>query len=270
MKDHLARQVAPGKRQSPIAILSINPSYEMQTKPLIIEYPAKVENLRLNNTGFSWEVKLPSQASMSSALYGAQLTKNTRFRLDQFHCHWGVDEYEGSEHTVDNRSYSAELHFVHYNMEKYHTVSKAARHTDGLVVLGVFLDAQEGYRNHAELEKIVAHLKSIQLKGEHAILRQALRLENLLPSNRSYWSYQGSLTTLPFFESVTWFVFKQPIKCSKSQLDRFRSIKSSLKHYYSNVSTSSREQLDEDSIKSNRRKTQPLNGRTVLTYDEPM
>lgn len=242
----------------------------MLTKPLSIEYPAKVENLRLNNTGFSWEVKLSSQSSMSSALYGANLAKNVRFRLDQFHCHWGLNEHQGSEHTVDNKSYSAELHFVHYNMEKYHTVSKAARHVDGLVVLGVFLDANESHHNHAELEKIVAHLKSIQLKGEHTTLKQAVRLENLLPTNRSYWSYQGSLTTVPFYESVTWFVFKQPIKCSKSQLDRFRSIKSSLKHYNADaVSTAARGIEDEDTIMSNRRQTQPLNGRTILTYDEP-
>lgn len=237
--------------------MSMNPTYELQNKPLVIEYPATVENLRLNNTGFSWEVKIPYQISMTTALHGAHLNTSHRYRLDQFHCHWGAKDDHGSEHTVDNRSYSAELHFVHYNMEKYRTMSKAARQPDGLVVLSVFLEAEEQHHNHAELEKIVTHLKSVPLKGEHSIIKQAIRVENLLPTNKSYWSYQGSLTTPPYFESVTWFVFKYPIKCSSSQIQKFRNLKSSLRH--------------EGSVKinSNHRKAQPLNGRTIVNYDEP-
>lgn len=248
--------VAPNVRQSPIAIMTMNPTYGLQNKPLIIEYPTTVENLRLNNTGFSWEVKIPYQISMVTALYGAHLNTTCRYRLDQFHCHWGSNDDQGSEHTVDNRCYSAELHFVHYNMEKYHTMSKAARHPDGLVVMSVFLDAHEDHHNHAELEKIVNQLKLVPLKGEHAIIRQAVRIDNLLPANKSYWSYQGSLTTPPYFESVTWFILKHPIKCSKAQIQKFRGIKSSVRHDGG------------ANIRSNHRTTQPLNGRTIVSYDE--
>lgn len=251
--------MAPNLRQSPIAIMSMNPTYELQNKPLAIEYPATVENLRLNNTGFSWEVKIPYQISMTTALHGAHLNTSHRYRLDQFHCHWGTNDDQGSEHTVDNRSYSAEMHFVHYNMEKYRTMSRAARHPDGLVVISVFLEALEDHHNHAELEKIVNHLKSVALKGEHTLLRQAVRIENFLPANRSYWSYQGSLTTPPYFESVTWFVFKQPVKCSRQQIQKFRNLKSTVRRD---------DEDDEAHIKSNHRKAQPLNGRTIVNYDE--
>lgn len=236
--------------------MSINPTYELHNKPLILEYPATISNLRLNNTGFSWEVKIPYQISITTSLYGAHLNSLFRYRLDQFHCHWGANDEEGSEHTVDGRTYSAELHFVHYNMDKYHTFTKAARHPDGLVVMSVFIDATEDHHKHAELDKIVSQLKSVPLKGEHAIIKQAVRIENLLPSNRSYWSYQGSLTTPPYLESVTWFVLKHPIKCSQSQIEKFRSLKSSLRHDGGLY------------IKTNHRKTQPLNGRTIVSYDE--
>lgn len=247
-------------RQSPIAIMTMNPTYELQNKPLVIEYPARVENLKLNNTGFSWEVKIPYQISMTTALHGAHLNQSHRYRLDQFHCHWGSDDTQGSEHTVDNNHYSAELHFVHYNMEKYHTMSKAARHPDGLVVLSVFLEAIEEHHNHAELEKIVSQLKHVPLKGQHSIIRQAVHIENLLPQDRSYWSYQGSLTTPPYFESVTWFIFKHPIRCNRNQIQRFRNLRSSL-----------RDDDDDQAghqIEANHRKTQPLNGRTIVNYDE--
>ena len=31
------------------------------------------------------------------------------YRLEQFHCHWGSNGDKGSEHTVDGRSYAAEV-----------------------------------------------------------------------------------------------------------------------------------------------------------------
>lgn len=265
MKEEEAKLVAPNMRQSPVAIMTMNPTYELQNKPLIIEYPARVENLKLNNTGFSWEVKIPYQISMTTALYGAHLNQSHRYRLDQFHCHWGQADQQGSEHTVDNRHYSAELHFVHYNMERYHTMSKAARHPDGLVVLSVFLEASDDHHNHAELEKVVSHLKNVSLKGQHSIIRQAVHIENLLPQNRSYWSYQGSLTTPPYFESVTWFIFKQPIRCNSGQIQRFRQLRSSLRADDSrDPSGGGGHRID-----TNHRKTQPLNGRSMVNYDEP-
>lgn len=225
---------------------------------MIVEYNGAFDNLKLTNTGFFWDVKIPYQVSMYTALYGAQFNSTTRFRLDQFHCHWGSDNRMGSEHTLDGNTYSAEMHFVHYNMEKYRTFSKAARHPDGLAVLSVFLDANESYLNHAELEKIVNNLKHISHKGEHCIIKQGVRVENLLPTNRSYWSYQGSLTTPPYFESVTWFVYKYPVKCSLSQLNKFRGLK-----------LTPRPDIDDEiSITSNVRSTQPLNGRTIFNYDE--
>ena len=253
--------------------MSMNPVYELRNKPLCLDYPATVDSLRLNNTGFSWEVKVPYHISMTTALHGAHLNQLYRYRLDQFHCHWGESNELGSEHTVNGRHYSAELHFVHYNMEKYHSLSKAARHPDGLAVLSVFVDAQSQHHNHAELEKIVAHLKSVQLKGEHSIIKQSIRIENLLPVNRSYWSYQGSLTTPPYLESVTWFVLKQPIKCNTSQIEKFRNLKSSIRrhqHQSQNQHDQDQESSDGQSyIRSNHRPTQPLNGRTIVMYEEP-
>lgn len=236
--------------------MNLNPSYVRLNKPLAIEYHGAMESLRLSNTGIFWDVKLPYQLSMNTALYGAQYPNTTRFRLDRFHSHWGSDDRFGSEHSVDGRTYAAELHFVHYNMEKYRTLAKAARHPDGLVVLAVFLDANQSYHNHAELDKIVNNLKNVTLKGQQTIIKQAIRIDNLMPSNKSYWSYQGSLTTSPFYESVTWFVFKQPIKCNSSQLQKFRSLNSTLRID------------DEAPIISNIRSTQPLNGRTIYTYDD--
>lgn len=61
------------------------------------------------------------------------------YKLQQWHCHWGARNGEGSEHTVDGRSFSGELHLVHWNTSKYNSFAEAAGQADGLAVLGVFL-----------------------------------------------------------------------------------------------------------------------------------
>lgn len=237
--------------------MTINPAYAPSDKPLNLDYHGSIENLRLSNTGYFWDVKVPYQISMLTALHGAQFQATTRFRLDQFHCHWDSDDQRGSEHTVDSRSYSAEMHFVHYNMEKYRTLARAARHPDGLVVVAVFLEASDEHHNHAELEKISCNLKYVPSSGDHTIIKQGVRIENLMPQNRSYWSYEGSLTTAPYYESVTWFILKHPVKCSSSQLSRFRSMRAALNRFD-----------DDSNILNNVRELQPMNGRTVWNYDD--
>lgn len=46
----------------------------------------------------------------------------------------------------------------------------------------------------------------------------------LLPVDRGYWTYDGSLTTPPCTEGVRWFVFKQESEVSRSQLQVITAI----------------------------------------------
>jgi hypothetical protein len=66
----------------------------------------------------------------------------------QFHMHWGDCLERGSEHLIDNKAYSAELHFVYWNKEKYSDPKKASEsnQNDGLLVLGVFVKARDIYQ----------------------------------------------------------------------------------------------------------------------------
>lgn len=43
--------------------------------------------------------------------------------------------------------------------------------------------------------------------------------KTLLPGSLDYWTYDGSLTTPPLLESVTWIVLKEPISVSPAQVD---------------------------------------------------
>ncbi|WP_225888707.1 carbonic anhydrase family protein [Myxococcus xanthus] len=64
----------------------------------------------------------------------------------------------------------------------------------------------------------------------------------LLPFNRAFFHYAGSLTTPPCSEGLQWFVMKNPIQLSASQIAAFER----LPH-----------------LNPNNRPVQPLNGRDV-------
>ncbi|KAK1889630.1 Carbonic anhydrase [Dissostichus eleginoides] len=48
--------------------------------------------------------------------------------------------------------------------------------------------------------------------------------KTLLPGSLDFWTYDGSLTTPPLLESVSWIVLKEPISVSRTQMARFRGL----------------------------------------------
>jgi len=55
------------------------------------------------------------------------------------------------------------------------------------------------------------------LGQEHAPQGATVDLTQLLPKNRAYYTFTGSLTTPPCSEDVTWLVLKNPVEISKPE-----------------------------------------------------
>jgi len=142
------------------------------------------------------------------------------YQLVQYHFH------APSEHTVDGKRFPMEMHMVH----------KAA---DGkLAVVGVFI--VEGAHNSA-FDPVWANLPS-QKGVETHFPHVKVDVDALLPTARSSYRYEGSLTTPPCSEGVNWVVITTPIQLSGDQVATFTRL-----------------------IKDNNRPVQRLNGRTILT-----
>lgn len=125
-----------------------------------------------------------------------------QYDLQQFHFH------HRSEHTRDGVLSDMEVHFVH---------SDARGH---LAVVGILLTA--GPQNDF-VHRLWKHLPTAP--GQKKIVDGGTgNITDLLPTDRSYFSYSGSLTTPPCTENVSWFVFPSPVAVSGEQIARFTAL----------------------------------------------
>lgn len=130
----------------------------------------------------------------------AVVVDGRRFSLLQFHFHLP------SEHTVDGESLPMEVHFVHQAEE------------GDLAVIGVFMGIGED-------DPVVENIwDAIPEAGAPAGTIADLDPSALLPEDRSYSRYAGSLTTPPCSEIVSWVVMTGSISVSQGQVDAFASM----------------------------------------------
>lgn len=213
-------EAAKGSHQSPINLKPAEATYDgsLADKPFSIKYDASKAQKFFNN-GHSVQVAYDSEGS---CLEGGPL--DSKYKVAQFHFHWGKSSDHGSEHTLDGQEYAAEAHIVHWNAEKFADIGEAVATEGGLCVLGMLIKAGS---EHEGLKKLTDLLPELSHSGDTVTdLGGGFDPACLLPGDRSsYWTYPGSLTTPPCCESVTWVVFKETIEVSEEQLNSLRALK---------------------------------------------
>jgi carbonic anhydrase len=90
----------------------------------------------------------------------------------------------------------------------------------GLAVVGVLLDPG---RENPLLRELWSHLPREKEK-EQLEATVLVNVADLLPADHGYYTFEGSLTTPPCTEDVTWFVLKQPVSVSADEAQRFSRI----------------------------------------------
>ncbi|QDH70435.1 carbonic anhydrase [Marilutibacter alkalisoli] len=127
---------------------------------------------------------------------GSKITVDgTDFALKQFHFH------SPSENTIKGKSFPMEAHFVHADAK------------GNLAVVALMFE--QGHSNKP-LEKVWPQVPQVE-NGKEA-LRPEVSAADLLPANRDYYRYNGSLTTPPCSEGVRWFVLKHTVEATADQL----------------------------------------------------
>lgn len=175
-----------GQSQSPIDIVD---AVDAELPPLSIDYQWQLSQIVHNG-----------HAIQLTAQPGSKIkVRDMDLELLQFHFH------TPSENHVDGKSFPLELHFVHKNAQ------------GELAVVAVLFESADA--DNASLAQILA--AAPPRKGERPVGELKLREDDLLPRDRSYYLYSGSLTTPPCGEGVRWFVLQSPRGVSEKQVKAF-------------------------------------------------
>ncbi|NEX63231.1 carbonic anhydrase [Noviherbaspirillum galbum] len=202
--DHGFAECKLGKEQSPIDIRSAK---KAGLAPLSLTY--KASGAEVVNNGHTIQVNLADAGDLT--------LDGSPYKLVQFHFH------TPSEERIGGKAFPLVAHLVHKNAE------------GKLAVVGVMI--KQGKAN-AALNGVFGHLPAHA--GEKQALDAGFNVADMLPVDKGYYKYMGSLTTPPCSEGVRWQVLKTPIEASKAQIEAFQKL-----------------------YKMNARPLQPLNGRAL-------
>lgn len=187
--DPAYKACSQGKEQSPIDIRGAHLNKSLPP----IEFHYISGSMTLTNTGHTVQVTAPAGSYI--------VVGGTRYDLVQFHFH------HPGEEAVKGKLPDMTLHLVH-------------KSADGKIVV-VAVRLNEGNPN-AVLAALWQHLP--KTTGATDKLTDDMSPAGLLPTDRGYWTYEGSLTAPPCTEGVRWFIFEQQVEISRAQLKAFAAL----------------------------------------------
>ncbi len=193
-----------GKRQSPI---DIREGIRVDLEAIKFDY--KPTQFRIVDTGHTLQVNVGEGLGLT--------VMGKRHELIQLHFH------RPSEERINGRGYDMVAHLVHRNAEGQ------------LAVVAVLMEKGSEHPLIQTLWNNLPLEQNIEVTPEESI-----DLSKLLPENRAYWTYMGSLTTPPCTEGVLWMVLKQPVQVAAEQVAIFSRV-----------------------YRNNARPLQPVNGRLI-------
>jgi len=186
--DPAARVCSVGDQQSPVDLAG---GISANLPPLDLNWPVRVYDVTNNGHTVQCDATPGDYVKVGKSVY----------QLLQFHFH------TPSEHAVAGKRAAMEVHFVHKAPDS------------SLAVLGVLM--QPGASN-AAFREIMAAAPAQPGKAKSA---KPIDIRTLVPAApRRAWRYEGSLTTPPCSEVVSWFVLDRPITVAESDIAAFRRI----------------------------------------------
>lgn len=181
-----------GKQQSPINIV---PTKDIELPALNLNYTTGSETIIDN--GHTVQINIADGSVLN--------IDGEKYKLKQFHFH------TPSENNINGKQFPLEAHFVH------------ATDDGKLAVVAVMF--KEGAENPV-LAKIWKKFPTLKEKEGTAVKcgLTSDEVKALMPTNKDYYKFTGSLTTPPCSEQVKWHVYKTPLTVSKEQAEKFTAL----------------------------------------------
>ncbi|ELW47164.1 Carbonic anhydrase-related protein 11 [Tupaia chinensis] len=208
---------AVGKRQSPVDVELKRVLYDPFLPPLRLSTGGEKLRGTLYNTGRHVSF-LPAPRPVVNVSGGPLLYSH---RLSELRLLFGARDGAGSEHQINHQGFSAEVQLIHFNQELYGNLSAASRGPNGLAILSLFVNTptQVAGSSNPFLSRLLNRdtITRISYKND-AYFLQDLSLELLFPESFGFITYQGSLSTPPCSETVTWILIDRALNITSLQI----------------------------------------------------
>jgi carbonic anhydrase len=177
-----------GKNQSPINITSI---IEAELQPISFSYTSSP--LDVVNNGHTIKASFAPGSSITVDGHAYELLQ----------VHW----HTPSENHIKDQSFPMEAHLVHADKD------------GNLAVIGVM------YTTGQENNSITNVWNNMPAKTGEVSKNASVTVSpmDMLPANKDYYRFNGSLTTPPCSEGVRWMVMKDAVEASSEQVEKFHS-----------------------------------------------
>jgi carbonic anhydrase len=180
-----------GHQQSPIDIRGARLNQSLQP----IEFHYLAGQVTLVNDGHAIIAKVNPGSYM--------VANGVRYDLVELTFH------HPSETAVSGKLSDMEVHLVH-------------KSTEGKLAILAVRMVEDVSNPSAVLAALWPHLPKDAGKSEK--VTEMVNPGGLLPVERGYWTYEGSLSTPPCTEGVRWFVFEQQVTLNRDQLRIFANM----------------------------------------------
>ncbi len=188
-----------GLMQSPINIKT-GEALETDDHGVVLNYKKSSE--KVVNLGHTIQVNYDKGNTISF--------DNKVYDFKQFHFH------TPSEHLIDGITYPMEMHMVHTLQGQ-----KPDATPQYCVVAILFKEGKENPFLNEFIDAIPQDAGTEnEVTGGYVNINDILDMETDL----EYYHYQGSLTTPPYTETVTWLIYKQVVEASQEQIARFNKL----------------------------------------------
>jgi carbonic anhydrase len=178
-----------GKQQSPIDItesIKANlPALEFNYRPI---------PLTIENNGHTIQITTDKAGELKIG--------DDAYQLLQFHFH------TPSEEAINGKRTNMVIHLVHQNAQ------------GELAVVAVLLET--GEMANPLIETLWNVIPKTQGKPQHHEVQ--IDINQLLPKEKDYYTFNGSLTTPPCTEGVKWVILKQTASISTKQLAQYQAV----------------------------------------------
>ncbi|MDR2507647.1 MAG: carbonic anhydrase family protein [Candidatus Accumulibacter sp.] len=177
-----------GKRQSPI---DIRDTVALDLEPFRADYSPAMMRV------------IDSDKGLALTVYGGGMAfQGKKYELKR------IDFHRPAETRMHGKTFDMEAQLVHHNGE-----GKLA------IVSVLFERGQENPVVQLGLNNL-----PLERGGEFFPPDQRIEVEHLLPEDRRYFAFMGSLSSPPCTEGVVWIVFRQPRQVSSAQIEIFERL----------------------------------------------